>query len=67
MEIKNLAAVESTGTSSEIKEQHKKMKSLLGGVFYFLSPPKGKIKAMKTDEMRKKVKRNGKSRKREHE
>ena len=36
------------------------------GFFYFL-PQKGKIKAMKTEEMRKRVKRNGKSRKRKAE
>ena len=31
-----MIAIENTGTSSEIKEQHeKKMKSLLGGIFLF--------------------------------
>ena len=43
------------------------MKKFVGReVFYFL-PQKGKIKAMKTEEMRKRVKRNGKSRKRKCE
>jgi hypothetical protein len=33
MEIKNIDAVESTGTSSETKEEYEKMESLWGGVF----------------------------------
>ena len=56
-----MVAIESTGTSNKIKEQQKSMKSLLGGVFFISSFNKRKIKAMKTEEMRKKVKRNGKS------
>ena len=39
MEGKNMAAVESIGTSSEVKEQYENIKSLLGGrFFYFLLP-----------------------------
>jgi hypothetical protein len=41
--------------------------SLLGGSFFISLTQKGEIKAMKTEEMREKVKRNGNSRKREHE
>jgi hypothetical protein len=36
MGAENMAAVESTGTSSEIKEHTKKMKSLLEGIFFLL-------------------------------
>jgi hypothetical protein len=37
MEIKNMAAVESTGTSNVIKEQNEKHESLLED--FFLFPP----------------------------
>jgi hypothetical protein len=43
------------------------MKSLLGGIFLFPSFQKGKIKAMKTEEMREKEKRNKNGRKRKPE
>ncbi|MCK4732662.1 MAG: hypothetical protein KAT65_09420 [Methanophagales archaeon] len=49
MESKNMTALESTGASSEIKEQYEKMKNLLGGFFYFLLP-KRKVKEMKDKE-----------------
>ena len=50
-------------SSKELKNNKKNKKSLLGELFYFL-PLKGKIKTMKTGEMRKKEKRNENSRKR---
>ena len=33
-----MAAMESIGTSSEIKGQYEKMKNLLGGVFFYFLP-----------------------------
>jgi hypothetical protein len=45
-----MAAMGSTGTSSEIKEQYEKMKSLLGGCFFLFSPSKKqKMTAMKNE------------------
>ena len=65
MESKNMAA-ESTRTSTEIKEQYEKHKKVCWRDFLFFLQ-KGKMKAMKTEEMRKKVKKNGKSGKRKDE
>ena len=36
MDIKNMAAVESTRTSSVLKKQNEKHEKFLGGFFYFL-------------------------------
>ena len=47
------------------KDNPKNMKSLEG--FFYSLPQKGKIKAMKTEKMREKVKKNGKSGKRKDE
>ena len=41
-----MVAIESTGTSSEIKEQYEKHEKF-GGIFLFPSLPKGNIKAKK--------------------
>ena len=46
------------------KRVTRKYESLLEGDFFYFLPWRGKIKAVKTEEMKKKVKRIGKSRKR---
>jgi hypothetical protein len=46
------------------KRVTRKYESLLEGDFFYFLPRRGKIKAVKTEEMKKKVKRIGKSRKR---
>ena len=38
MDIKNMAAIESTGTSSEIKEQYEKYEKFVRRRFFIFSP-----------------------------
>ena len=62
-----MAAIESTGTGSEIKEQYEKDEKFVGRGFLLFPPFSNMKKGMKTEEMWKKEKRSGNSRKRKRE